>query len=244
MTKASYDLTAATYGHSRKTEPRIAAMIDRALGSAETVLNVGAGTGSYEPAGRHVTALEPSQQMIDQRPAGAATAICASAEKLPFEDNAFDAAMAILTVHHWRNVPRGMAELRRVTSGRIVILTFDPSFQKFWLTDYVPQLVAFDAQQIPPMHDYAKWLGAVEIRPVPIPHDCADGFLGAYWRRPGAYLDASIRAGMSPFHALGDVSQQLALLKADMESGIWEARYGHLMQKDSLDCGYRLVVTV
>lgn len=241
--KTSYDAIGANYGHSRKTEPRIAAMIERALGPAETVLNVGAGTGSYEPEGRHVTALEPSQQMIDQRPLGAATAICGSAEELPFEDDSFDASMAILTVHHWKDVTRGMAEMRRVTSGRIVILTFDPSFQNFWLTDYLPQLIALDSQKMPPMYEYARWLGAVEIRPVPVPHDCADGFLCAYWRRPGVYLDATIRAGMSSFHALGDVSQQLALLKSDMESGMWESRYGHLMQKDSLDCGYRLVVT-
>ena len=239
---ARYDAIGLDYAKLRQPDPRIAAAIQSALGRAQTILNVGAGAGSYEPEGRDVTAVEPSMEMIRQRAAAAAPAVQASAESLPFADDSFDASMAVLTVHHWSDQERGLAEMRRVTRGNIVLLTFDPAFRGFWLTDYFPGLITLDEGQMPAMGDYERWLGPVEISPVMIPHDCTDGFLSAYWRRPAAYLDDRVRRAMSSFWALGDVSEQLAALRADLDSGAWEARYGALLSEDQIDCGYRLVV--
>ena len=218
-------------------------MIAAALGSASTVLNVGAGAGSYEPADRQVTAVEPSMEMVRQRPASAAKVVRGRAEALPFDDGSFDASMAVLTVHHWSDQATGLREMRRVTRDRIVILTYDPAFRGFWLADYIPELVALDEAQMPRMSDYEAWLGAVEVHSVPIPHDCSDGFLSAYWRRPAAYLDPGIRAAMSSFWAIGDVSDALGELERDIDSGAWARRYSELLDRDECDCGYRLVVT-
>lgn len=238
---ASYDTIGINYSDLRKPDPRIEAMIGRALGPARTVLNVGAGAGSYEPANRHVTAIEPSLEMIWQRRVPAALVVQGRAEALPFDDNSFDASMAVLTVHHWTDKAKGLGEMRRVTRGPIVILTYDPAFRGFWLADYLPELIALDEAQMPRITDYAAWLGPVEVRPVAIPNDCTDGFLCAYWRRPTAYLDTQIRAAMSSFWALGDVSEALGRLERDLESGAWAARYGTLLDLDEYDCGYRLV---
>jgi SAM-dependent methyltransferase len=237
-----YDRIGVNYAELRKPDPRIAARIEAALGAARTVLNVGAGAGSYEPAGRDVTALEPSVEMIRQRRAPARAVVQGRAEDLPFGDESFDASMAILTVHHWSDQAKGLREMRRVTRGPIVILTYDPAFRGFWLADYIPELVALDEAQMPGMGDYEKWLCPVAIAPVPIPHDCTDGFLCAYWRRPAAYLDPEVRAAMSSFWALGDVSGALARLEADLETGAWAERHARLLALDALDCGYRLVV--
>lgn len=239
--QAKYDSIGSDYAKLRRPDPRIAAAINAALGEAGTVLNVGAGAGNYEPVGRQVTALEPSMAMIRQRPPSAATVVQGYAEELPFADASFDATMAVLTVHHWTGQARGLAELQRVSRGPVVILTYDPAFRGFWLADYLPELVALDEAQMPPMADYAAALGPVDIVPVPIPNDCTDGFLCAYWRRPAAYLDAQVRAAMSSFHALGDVSAALTRLELDLDSGAWEARYEALLELDALDCGYRLV---
>ena len=240
---ASYDTIGLNYSDLRKPDSRIGRMIGQALGSAKTVLNVGAGAGSYEPADKQVTAIEPSVEMIRQRPASAAVVIQAHAEDLPFDDKSFDASMAILTVHHWADKEKGLREMRRVTRGQIVILTYDPSFRGFWLADYIPELVALDEGQMPGMTDYEQWLGPVEIYPVPIPHDCTDGFLSAYWRRPEAYLDPRVRAAMSSFWAVGDVSEQLGRLETDLKSGAWLQRYSQLTDLEQCDCGYRLVTT-
>jgi len=240
---AVYDTIGVNYAELRTPDPRIAGMIGKALGSATTVLNVGAGTGSYEPADREVTALEPSIEMIRQRPAGAAPVVQGRAEALPFDDDSFDASMAILTVHHWTDKAKGLREMRRVTRGPVVVLTYDPSFRGFWLADYIPALVALDEAQMPRMTEYEKWLGPVQISPVPIPHDCSDGFLCAYWRRPAAYLDPRIRAAISSFWVLGDVSGALSQLERDLASGAWARRYAGLLDRDERDFGYRLVVT-
>lgn len=237
-----YDRIGLNYSDLRRPDPRIAAAIEAALPAAGTILNVGAGAGSYEPAGRAVTALEPSLEMIRQRPAGSAPVVQGRAEALPFADRSFDSAMAILTVHHWSDKERGLGEMRRVARGPVVILTFDPAFRGFWLADYIPALVALDEAQMPALADYGRSLGPVAVAPVPIPHDCTDGFLCAYWRRPEAYLDPRVRAAMSSFWALGDVSAALARLESDLESGAWAERYGGLLARGSLDCGYRLVV--
>ncbi|MFZ4688864.1 MAG: class I SAM-dependent methyltransferase [Polymorphobacter sp.] len=237
-----YDTIGVDYAALRRPDPRIAAQIVAALGPAETILNVGAGSGSYEPAGRTITAVEPSAEMIRQRQPSAATVVQGNAEDLPFGDRSFDAAMAILTVHHWHDPARGLREMRRVTRGPVVILTYDPSFRGFWLADYVPQLVALDDVRMPPLGLYAAALGPVDIAPVPIPHDCVDGFLCAYWRRPAAYLDPRIRAAMSSFWAVGDVSAQMARLARDLADEAWTRRYGAMLQQDACDLGYRLVV--
>jgi SAM-dependent methyltransferase len=240
---ASYDIIGVNYSDLRKPDSRIERVIGRALGSAKTVLNVGAGAGSYEPADRQVTAVEPSAEMIRQRGASAAPAIQGYAEDLPFDDNSFDASMAILTVHHWTDKEKGLKEMRRVTRGRVVVLTFDPSYRDFWLADYIPELVALDDVQMPKMTDYEAWLGPVEISAVPVPHDCTDGFLYAYWRRPAAYLDPRIRAAISSFWVLDNISDGLAKLARDLDTGAWAERYAELLDLDACDVGYRLVTT-
>ncbi len=239
---AKYDTIGINYAELRKPERRIARIIESALGSARTVLNVGAGTGSYEPKDRAVSAVEPSREMIRKRPAAAEEAIQASADDLPFEDKSFDASMAILTIHHWPDKEAGLREMRRVTRGRIVLLTFDPSHRP-WLTDYFPELAALDEAHMPAMSDYVRWLGAaVQITPVLVPHDCSDGFLYAYWRRPAAYLDTYIRSGSSSFWAIKDTEAGLQKLKRDLETGAWEGRYAELLGLKEYDAGYRLVV--
>jgi SAM-dependent methyltransferase len=236
-----YDTIGNQYATLRKPDPRIAQQISDALGDAQTVLNVGAGAGSYEPEGKQITAVEPSQEMISQRKADGVHVVQASAEDLPFEDNQFDASMAVLTIHHWKNQAKGLSEMRRVTRGPIVILTFDPNHAGFWLLDYLPELAALDEGQMPMLAFYERVLGEVKIEPVLIPHDCEDGFLGAYWRRPEAYLDPRKRAAISSFWKIGDVSEKLAMLQADISSGKWAKNNADLLALDTLDLGYRLV---
>ena len=237
-----YDTIGVVYGDLRKPDPRIAAKIHRALGGAKRVLNVGAGAGNYEPADRDLIAVEPSAEMIRQRPKGSARVIQASAEELPFADKSFDAVMASLTVHHWTDKAKGMAEMRRVSRGPIVIFTFDPAFRSCWLTDYFPEIVTMDDAQMPKMSDYDGWLGSASVSGVPIPHDCTDGFLYAYWRRPHAYLDPHIRKGISTFWKTKTVDAGIQRLSDDLESGQWKRRYGDLLHLDEIDCGYRLIV--
>lgn len=213
------------------------------------MVNVGAGAGSYEPADLRVVAVEPSGEMIRQRAAGAASAVRATAEALPFPGGAFDAALAVLTIHHWRDRPAGLAELVRVARRRVVIVNWDPEGRDaFWLTrEYIPALVELDAVLFPTASELAAALGPVRVTPLRVPHDCVDGFLGAYWRRPEAYLDAGVRSGMSTFGRLApeaarSVDAGLARLADDLASGRWEARYGHLRAQEQIDLGYRIVV--
>jgi SAM-dependent methyltransferase len=237
-----YDKIGVGYANLRKPDSRIAASIHRALGDAQSILNVGAGTGSYEPTDRDVTALEPSAEMIGQRTPELGKAYQGVAEDMPFEDNQFDATMAVLTVHHWTNLEQGLREMRRVTKGRVVILTFDPEAHYFWLAEYIPEIIELDQPIMPKMSEYGRILGDVTIENIPVPHDCTDGFLGAYWRRPHAYLDPNVRASISTFAKLDDAPESLAKLERDLHSGVWEERYGHLMTQESLDAGYRLVI--
>lgn len=240
---ALYDTIGLNYAHLRKPDRRIATAISNALGDARTILNVGAGAGSYEPEDRKITAVEPSAEMNRQRKNSAAKVVQAGAEDLPFTDAKFDASMAVLTVHHWSDKEQGFREMRRVTRGKIVVLTFDPDIEWFWLADYFPELAELDEGQMPNMEMYGQWLGPVDISVVPIPHDCSDGFLAAYWRRPEAYLDQRVRSAMSSFHKIGGVSEGLARLGEDLQTGAWHKRFGHLMTLSELDCGYRLVVS-
>ncbi|HBN15247.1 MAG: SAM-dependent methyltransferase [Gammaproteobacteria bacterium] len=238
---AKYDTIGINYKELRRPDHRIGRLISDALGPAQNILNVGAGTGSYEPVDRTVTAVEPSREMIRKRSPTAGHAIQASADNLPFDDNSFDASMAILTIHHWPDKAAGLREMRRVTRNQVILLTFDPEYRP-WLTDYLPQLAALDDAQMPRMSDYEHWLGPVEVSPVPIPHDCSDGFLYAYWRRPAAYLDEKIRSGSSSFWSIGNAEAGLEKLRRDLETGEWERRYASLLDSESYDAGYRLVV--
>ncbi len=238
---ARYDTIGVNYAELRKPDHRIAAAIERALGTARTVLNVGAGTGSYEPESREVTAIEPSIEMIQKRKSSAAPVIQTTADDLPFADDTFDAAMAILTIHHWPDKEAGLREVRRITRGRVVLLTFDPSVRP-WLTDYFPQLSVLDDVQMPKMADYPRWLGSVQVETLLVPHDCSDGFLYAYWRRPEAYLDPRIRSGISSFWSIEDLDIGLQKLSDDIRSGEWDRLYGYLKPKNEYDAGYRLVI--
>lgn len=180
--------------------------------------------------------------MIRQRPPGSAKAYQGIAENLPFADLAFDAAMAVLTVHHWSDFETGLLEMRRVAKGRLVILTFDPNAPYFWLADYIPELAELDKAIMPEWRAFDRVLGKTTVEIVPIPHDCTDGFLGAYWRRPHAYLDPRVRSAISSFAMIDDASSALGKLVDDLASGVWEARYAHLSSAENLNVGYRLVV--
>ncbi len=256
-----YDRIGGTYTSTRRPDPRIAAVIWDALGDARTVLNVGAGAGNYEPTDREagfgrrlrrrlVVALEPSPVMIAQRPAGAARVVQGHAEELPFEDGSFDAVMAVLSDHHWSDRARGLRELRRVAGRRVVLFNANPGeADLFWLTtEYLPEFL----ELIPPRYrEPGVWeqelrsiLGDIELIPVPIPHDCTDGFYGAYWRRPEAYLDPTVRAGISVFAQLssGAVDRALERLAADLESGRWRNKHRSLLAASELHLGYYVIV--
>jgi SAM-dependent methyltransferase len=237
-----YDTIGRTYRRYRRPDPRIAAAIERALGGCASAVNVGAGAGSYEPRDRKLVAVEPSMVMIRQRDPSAAPAVRASATNLPFRDETFDASLAVLTIHHWPDLERGLQELRRAARRKVVILTCDPSVFRFWLTDYFPEILEIDRRVLPPLSELKKHLGRIAIFDVPIPWDCTDGFLGAYWRRPEAYLRADIRAAISSFSRVRDVEHGLAVLRKDLDSGEWHRRYGQLLHRATLDLGYRLVV--
>lgn len=250
---AVYDVIGHRYARQRRPDPQIASQLVTALGDAHTVLNVGAGAGSYEPPGRGVVAADSSAVMLAQRLPSAAPAVQARAEALPFADQAFDAVLAVLTLHHWADRARGLAECARVARERVVLLSWDPAFYGFWLVEeYLPAFLALDRRQFLSMDAIRAVLGdtlgpgtSVEVTPVPIPSDCVDGFLGAFWARPAAYLDPTVRAGISSFmreELAQAVKAGLERLSADLASGRWEARYGGLRAADALDVGYRLVV--
>jgi SAM-dependent methyltransferase len=235
-----YAAHAAGYTATRRTDPRIAARIWAALGDARTVLNVGAGTGSYEPPDRSVVAVEPSAAMAAAHPGAV---VRAAAESLPFGDAAFDAAMAVLSDHHWRDPLAGLREMARV-ARRVVVFQWDAAFVgRVWLTrDYLPEFRALIGP--PSLADRAAALGA-RMEPVPIPWDCVDGFFHAFWRRPEAYLDERVRRGSSVWARVGAAveARVVAELGADLESGAWRARNAELLALEALDCGYRLLVT-
>lgn len=241
-----YDTIGRAYTATRRTEPRIAARVWEALGDARTVLNVGAGTGSYEPTDREVTAVEPSAVMRAQRPAGAARCVAACAENLPFEDRSFDAAMAFSTIHHWQDPIAGLREMRRV-ARRVVVFTHDASDagwrHRFWLTrDYLPEVDGLVAGR-PSVDRLTRAIGA-RAEPVLIPWDCADGFFEAHWRRPAAYLDEQVRRGVSVWTRVGREAEQRAVdgLRDDLASGRWAERNRELVDLDAAELGLRLLV--
>ena len=244
---ADYGRIGAGYTDYRRPDPHIAAAILNALGTSRTVLNVGAGAGSYEPTDRAVTAVEPSASMRAQRPADR-PAVDATADALPFVDGTFDASMSTFSVHQWPDLDAGLAEVRRVTRGPIVVMSIDPEFDgHFWLDDYAPEVLAVESGRFPRIARIADALGGrAEVRTVPIPLDCTDGFNQAFYGRPEMLLEEGARTANSAWSFVErDVEQRfVAQLAADLESGRWDDRYGALRTQPTFDGGLRLVVTV
>ncbi|MFF4414281.1 class I SAM-dependent methyltransferase [Streptosporangium sp. NPDC001559] len=234
------------YAGQRRTDPRIAAHVHAALGQARTVVNVGAGAGSYEPLDRHVVAVEPSAMMRAQRPRHLAPAVNAAAERLPFDDGAFDAAMATVTVHQWSDLEQGLRELRRVSRGPVVVLTFDRDLlDLYWLAEYSPEIIAVEHRRFPPIDLIAAHIGSrAEVLPVAVPIDCVDGFAEAYYARPESFLDAEVRASQSAWGFVDDAVQGRAVdrLRSDLESGAWDERFGHLREQPEFLGSLKLVV--
>jgi SAM-dependent methyltransferase len=240
---ASYDRLGVGYQKVRRPDARLGRLIEEALGDAETVLNVGAGTGSYEPVGRQVVAIEPSAVMLAQHVGS--HRIRGEAENLPFPDVSFDAAMAILTIHHWRDLLRGLREVKRV-ARRQVIFTWDPNHdRRLWIaTEYVPAIIAMEASRFATVPRIVEALDAHTVDRFEIPYDFTDGFQAAFWRRPEAYLDPRIRAASSTFASLPSelVEPGIARLRRDLESGEWASEHSDLLGLDSADYGYRVIV--
>ena len=243
-----YDTLGGGYTGVRRPDDRIAAQIVSALGNARSVLNIGAGAGSYEPTDRFVVPVEPSATMRAQRPPHLAPAIEAVAEALPFDAAAFDAAMAVLTVHHWPDAGAGLGELRRVTRGPVVILTFDgPALERFWLNDYAPELIAVERRRYPSITSICGALGgSCTVDVVTIPFDCTDGFGDAFYGRPERFLDPAVRAAQSGWGFVDDRAERRAVdaLRADLESGEWDDRHGDLRTQPTYDGAVRLITGV
>jgi SAM-dependent methyltransferase len=247
MSGTAYDRLGRGYGEVRRPDPRIAARIEAALGDARTVLNIGAGTGSYEPDDRDVTAVEPSAEMIAQRPAGSAPVVQASAEELPFADDSFDAAMAVLTVHHWTDLDAGLREMSRVTRRRIVLVTFDPgALAGLWIVrDYFPEMLELKRRSPTTGAELTAMLAGATSVPIPVPRDCTDHFFAALWARPEMLFDEQVVRPMWVWQSISEAARREGRdrLAADLEGGAWDERYGHLREKRELDVGLRLVVS-
>jgi hypothetical protein len=242
-----YDTHGHGYAQLRRTDPRIAALLHEALGAARTVLNVGAGAGSYEPEERYVLALEPSATMRAQRPPQLTPAIHGSASALPLDDQSVDASMATVTVHQWADLDKGLGELRRVTRGPIVVLTFDgQALDRYWLADYAPELIAVERRRYPAITAICAGLGgATEVRAIPIPIDCVDGFTEAYYARPERFLDGAVRRAQSAWGFVAEEAQArfVTRLGADIASGAWDKKYGEWRQLPSFEGSLRLIVS-
>ena len=251
MTGSAGDVDYEVHGHGyasrRRTDPRIAALVHAALGDARTVLNVGAGAGSYEPGDRYVVAVEPSAAMRAQRPPHLAPAVIATAEHLPFDGGAFEAAMAMVTVHQWSDPEAGLRELRRVTRGSVVVLTFDrDALDRWWLADYAPELLVAERARYPAVDEIAALLGGeADVRVVPVPLDCVDGFTEAFYGRPEALLDPAVRAAQSAWGFVDPAAAERAVgrLRDDLGSGSWDRRYGEWRTRPEFEGSLRLVVS-
>lgn len=244
--RVDYERHGGTYSLHRRADPRIAARIHEALGDARTVVNVGAGAGSYEPADRWLLAVEPSEMMRSQRPADSAPVLAAGAERLPFDEDSFDAAMACVTIHHWQPLEVGLSELRRVARGPVVIFTFELDSLPAWQLEFLREGLERERPRFPPVERVAQMLGGrTRIERVPTPGDCTDGFFEAFWRRPEALLDAQVRSAQSMWALLdGETEQEMVeRLSAALDSGAWDAEHGHLRQMESFDGALRLVIS-
>ena len=241
---ALYDRIGTTYWRYRQPDPHIAKLIDDAIGDVASVVSIGSGTGSYEPSGRRTVAVEPSRVMIDQRPPGIAPVVQAVAEHLPVASDSFDVALAVLTVHHWSDHVAGLREMRRVASKQVVLTWDDSGWDSFWLVaDYLPEWPKTEAS-VASYYAIIEELDVDEVKAVPVPRNCMDGFGGAYWRRPEMYLDPNARAAISGLARCDPVvlDKAMARLSSDIADGTWKAKYGHLLKLDEIDLGYRLVV--
>ncbi len=244
--RVDYEQHGRTYARHRRADPRIEARIHAALGDAHTVVNVGAGSGSYEPRDRWLLAVEPSATMRAQRPEGAAPAIDARAEALPLDDDSVDAAMACVTIHHWEPVEAGLAEMRRVARGPVVVFTFELEFLPDWQQEFLREGLEIELPRFPAIDDVATALGGrTRVERIPTPADCEDGFFEAFWNRPEALLDPAIRASQSMWALLGPgvEEQMVSRLEAALESGAWDAEHGHLRDRQSVEGALRLVIS-
>jgi SAM-dependent methyltransferase len=245
MSGPAYNRMGVNYSDFRRPDPRIEAVIRGALGDARSVVNVGAGTGSYEPADREVIAVEPSPVMIAQRPAGAAPALEGAAEALPLANKSVDAAMGVLTIHHWSEIDAGLAEMRRVARRRIVLLTLDPdAIGEVWIVkDYFPEAGVLDREVLPSMAELRAKLPAATVEALPGPRRCLDGFSIALWDRPELVLDPDVRRAASIWHRMPPAATERGLerLRTELENGLWDEKYGHLREQAELDIGLRLV---
>lgn len=243
MASANYDIVGQHYSVLRQPDQRIAKMIHAELEDAESIVNIGAGTGSYEPTGKIIAAVEPSETMTSQRIDKEYTTVYhASAENLPFQSNSYDAALAILTIHHWDSWRKGLQEALRVAKSKVVLLTWIGMPEGFWLFDYFPELEHIDKDLFPSLDQLSTILGNIEVTPVLIPADCTDGFMCAYWSRPERYLDSRIRSAISTFSRIHSLDSGIKKLSQDIESRKWHKKYGYLQNLNEFDYGYRLVV--
>lgn len=237
-----YDEIGINYSITRSTDPNVAKQFYSDIKDATRIVNIGAGTGSYEPEDIDLVAVEPSAEMITQRKDGSHSVIQASAENLPFEDNSFSHAMTVLSMHHWENRIRAFSEINRVTTKKFVAITWDPKSEPFWLTrDYFPEIHEMDKRIFPEMEDFKEHFDDVEIRSLQIPHDCQDGFFAAFWKRPKAYLSPEVRQATSPFSKVKNLSEGLQKLEDDLISGAWAKNNYAILNESSLDAGYRIV---
>lgn len=244
----NYDKLGQKYSGYRQTEPKIAAYVNKALGNAQTVLNVGAGAGSYEPSDRYVIAVEPSIVMRQQRLANKKNpAIDAKGDSLPFDDNSFDATMAMITIHHWPDIDKGLKELRRVTKEQVIIMTFDPdALDNFWNANYFPELIAVEKARFPSIEFIKNSLGGnCEVIEIPIPLDCVDGFQEAFYGRPEAFLEKEVRLSQSAWGFLSEEVQNRLVknLENDLKSGEWDKKYGHYRKEPFFTCALRLLIS-
>lgn len=237
-----YDPLAGSYHRYRTPDSRIADKIYFHLRDTQRLLNVGAGTGAYEPRHCEVVAVEPSREMMSRRTRPSDVLVRGYAENLPFKDNAFDTAMGLLTIHHWADITAGLNEMLRVSRKKGILLTWVGYGNDFWLEDYIPELRGVDEKLFPTLKALDAILGDISVETIEIPHDCTDGFMCAYWRRPEAYLNPGVRKAISTFSRIPDAQDQLRALEHDLSDGSWRKKYRHLLNLESMDLGYRLVV--
>jgi len=237
---ALYDDIGINYSVTRCTDPKIAKQLYSELQGATRIVNIGAGTGSYEPENVALVAVEPSSKMISQRKMGSHRVEQAFAEKLPFENDSFSHAMTVNSIHHWENRALAFSEINRVATEKFVAITWDPTSDPFWLTrDYFPEIYAMDQRIFPDLEELNQHFDDVKMRPLPIPSDCKDGLLAAFWKRPEAYLSGKVRQSMSPFSKIKNLSEGLQKLEHDLASGVWAENNHALLSSSSLDVGYR-----
>ncbi|MBO9492011.1 class I SAM-dependent methyltransferase [Endozoicomonas sp. G2_1] len=240
--EAIYDQIGTGYTVTRCTDPKIEAQIKSELVNAKNIVNIGAGTGSYEPEGVNLVAVEPSIEMINQRSPCSYPVKQAKADKLPFPDNYFSHAMTVLSMHHWENRQQAFDEIKRVTTTRFIAITWLPDSAPFWLTrDYFPEIYEIDRQIFPSIHELKKSFKNIEVKPLLIPDDCEDGFLACFWKRPEAYLHKNVRSAISTFSKITKLELGLEKLKNDLTTGVWNKRNAGLLNKSYIDVGYRIV---